>query len=435
MTYEEAQRYVLELPLHTKKNAVEANRRFYEWLGEPGSALTIIHVAGTNGKGSVCAYLNSILSEAGYRVGMFTSPHLVDIKERFVMGNEQIGEDAFSGLLAVLLDKLESYGDGTYRPTFFETMFFLFMLWAERERPDAVLLECGMGGRADVTNVIVCPAACVITRIGLDHCEYLGNTEAEIAKEKAGIFKKGAAAICLDTQEEVRNVYVKKAEELSALLVLVSKKEVAFSKLRKNCIDFFMESAYYRDIKTRLNTRALYQAENALLAVRTIEQLTGSFLVTKRQIEEGLSKMRWEARLEEVMPDVFLDGAHNPDGIHALVDSLAADEWDGRRILLFGACRDKAAKEMVNILKGSNLFDKMTAAPVQNRRSLTEAELERLLFDAEPRQTHVYQSAEDALTRLSGQLDGHSRIYIAGSLYLAGEVKQYVNRHNTEKRI
>lgn len=188
LTWEEAEKYVFELPLHTKKNPFEVTKAFYQWMGEPGSGVPIVHVAGTNGKGSVCAYLNSIFSTAGYRVGVFTSPHLVDIRERFVLENSRIKQDVFARLLNTLLEQLKGYEDGAYHPTFFETLFFLFMLWMEEEKPDCVILETGMGGRLDVTNVISHPAITVITRIGLDHCEYLGDTAEKIAQEKVCIF-------------------------------------------------------------------------------------------------------------------------------------------------------------------------------------------------------------------------------------------------------
>lgn len=443
-TYEEAKRYVLELPLHTKKNPFGVTKAFYEWMGEPGKGCPTIHVAGTNGKGSVCAYLNSILSVEGYRVGMFTSPHLVDIRERFVLENVQMGEKTFARLLGRMLDLIEEYpagknaeeasssqkreeqtgDDGVYRPTFFETMFFLFMLWMEEEKPDCVLLETGMGGRLDVTNVIRHPAVTVITRIGLDHCEYLGDTTEKIAREKVCIFKEKTPAVCLETDDAVTRVFVEKAQNLSVPLVMVSKNEVGLSKLKKNYIDFFLKSAYDRDIEAHLETIATYQAENAALAVRALEQTENLFQISTDQIEEGLSRMRWEARMEEIMPGVWLDGAHNPDGIRAFLETVEQDGFGGERWLLFGACADKAAQEMAFMLQSSGLFARVTGALIQNKRSLTERKLRDLFAAGQPEMESVFENAACAFVHMTRQKGDNVRIYIAGSLYLAGEVKQ-----------
>lgn len=432
LTWESAKKYVLELPLHTKKNPFEVTKAFYEWLGEPGSACPVIHVAGTNGKGSVCAYINSILSEAGYRTGMFTSPHLVDIRERFVYENEQIAGPEFARHLERLQDRLKAYENGSYQPTFFETLFFVFMLWMEEKQPDCILLETGIGGRLDVTNVVRRPAAAVITRIGLDHCEYLGNTTVQIAREKAGILKKGAPAVCFETDEAVTRVFAGKAQELSIPLATVSKREIAFSKLRKNYIDFFLQSAYDRDIEARLNTTALYQTENAALAVRTLEQLTHLFPVTVDQIQRGLSRMRWEARMEEIAPDIFLDGAHNPDGIRAFVESVSEDGFAGRRWLVFGACADKSVKEMVSVLQQSGLFERVTGTLLESRRSLTKQELTELFAQGRPKMEFVFEDAAQAFASVLRRKEKDTRVYIAGSLYLAGEVKRYRNEKNAE---
>lgn len=423
LSYQKAVEYIEDLPNHTKKNPLELNRLFYRRLGEPGSAGKIIHVAGTNGKGSVCAYLNSILTKAGYRVGMFVSPHLEDIKERFILGGRQIEENAFAGLLSKLLDSLEVYEGADYCPAYFETLFFMFMLWMEEEKPDVILLETGMGGRRDVTNVVGHPILTVITRIGLDHCQYLGGTKVEIAREKAGIFKMGVPAVCWETQEDVKAVFVRKAQEMSAPLCLVSKKQVAFSKLRKNCIDFFMESAYYKYIEAHLCTEALYQVENAALAVRALEQIAPLLEVTGRQVEEGLSSMRWQARMEEVLPDVFVDGAHNPDGIRAFLKSVAADGWEGPRWLLFGACADKSVREITGRIAKSGLFDRITVTMIHDARSSDGAELAAMFHAGGTEVSRIFEDAGEAFSFLVRERDARTRIYCAGSLYLAGEIR------------
>lgn len=425
LSYSEAVRWISELPLYTKKNELPQLKAFYEWLGAPGSGSRIIHVAGTNGKGSVCAYLNSVLTCAGYRAGLFTSPHLVQLRERFVENGDRIGEAAFAKLTAAFLEKLEKYGDGKWKTTFFETLFFLFMLWMEEKKPDFILLETGMGGRQDVTNVIEPPFITAITKIALDHCAYLGNSLEEIAEEKAGIMKARVPAVCWETDDAVSAVFQKRARELSVPLTLVSEKEVAFSKTGKNKIDFFMQSAYDRDIKAVLHTQALYQACNAAIAVRVLEIAGQSVPLDRKAMKEGLERMRWEARMEEIRPGVYLDGGHNPDGIRAFLESVAADGCRGRRYLLFGALSDKSAAEMFSLLDKSGLFWGAALTGIKSGRSLNRQELEAFAcsMNVSGRRALVFEDVSGAYGYLTQEKKEQDRIYIAGSLYLAGEIK------------
>ncbi len=424
LTYREAVEELFLLPTKTKKNPFAQTQAFYRQLGEPGSRFPIIHVAGTNGKGSVCAYINSILSVAGYRVGMFTSPHLVDVRERLVLQNGRIGEETFARLFCVLQKRLEEYAQGAYRPSFFETLFFVFMLWMEEEEPDAVLLEAGMGGRLDVTNVVRRPAVTAITGIGLDHCAYLGATREAIAREKAGIFKEGVLAVCWQTGDGVERVFRDRARELSVPLRAVSKKEVKLSKIKKNYIDFFLKSAYDRYIEVHLETSAIYQTENAALAVAALGQAKRFFNISEEQIKQGLSQMRWEARMEEVRPDVYLDGAHNPDGIRAFLQSVERDGFLGERWLLFGACADKAVGEMAALLQGAGLFTRSFGVLLLDARGLSKPELERLFMGERAGFGGVFADAGEAVTSLLSAKGEDVRLYIVGSLYLAGEVKR-----------
>lgn len=411
---------------HAKNNSVDRLKRCYESLGRPGSGSKILHVAGTNGKGSVCAYLNSVLTGAGHRVGMFTSPHLVTMRERFLLCGRMIGEETFGRLYDDLREKMRRQGDGAPELTFFETLLFVFLLWMEEEKPEFIVLEAGIGGGRDATAIVENPAVTVITRIGLDHCVYLGNTLEEIAAQKAGIMKPGVPAVCWDTSPEVTRVFSKKAEELSAILIPVSKNEVAFSKIRQNSVDFFLESAYYNDIEACLPAPALYQAENAALAVRALERLAVSPPLTGRQVEAGLSAMRISARMEEILPGVFLDGANNPDGIRAFIRSVAARRTKGKRLLLFGAAADKDTREMAELLRESGLFDRAAVTAIDSGRSMDLrqlSEIQKILEGGREGGQEPFPRSDLALEwllQLAGGME--AEIYIAGSLYLAGEI-------------
>ena len=229
-SYEEAVNYILDVPRFTKKNVPEDTERFFDFLGRPGENALIVHVAGTNGKGSVCAYISSVLERAGISTGLFSSPHLVDIRERFRLNGEMIGREAFASCLNRVMGGLEAFrlktGKTEYHPTFFELLFFMGMLWFSDQKAEAVVLETGMGGRLDATNVVRRPAVCVITRIGMDHMEYLGDTKEKIAAEKAGIIKPHVPVVFWEEEPSVSRVIVEKAKKNGAETVPVSEQEV-----------------------------------------------------------------------------------------------------------------------------------------------------------------------------------------------------------------
>ena len=413
--------YINETPRFTTKNTVEDTKAFLHRLGDPDRKMRIIHVAGTNGKGSVCAYLCSILETAGYRVALFTSPHLVDIRERFVIQGEMISKEEFLCAFLRIYDLLD---ESIPHPTYFEYLFFIAMvLFSEREH-DFCILETGLGGRLDATNAVSKKELAVITHISLDHVEYLGDTTEKIAWEKAGIMQAGAPAIFWDTSPEVTAVFEEKAAELGILAYSVSKKDYRFSKNSKKSIDFSVRTEYYGYISLTLQTIATYQMENALLAIRAAEMLGLSKTVSEEHIRQGVKNCFWAGRMEEVLPEVYVDGAHNEDGIRAFLESAAADGVQGSRSLLFGVVRDKDFESMVEELVKAGLFSEIAIAHMQTGRAL-EPERVGAVFDRYPDCHYsVFESVAAALRELLHRREPDGRIYIAGSLYLAGEIKE-----------
>lgn len=428
-TYEEAVDYALQIPKFTKKNTPEDTRRFYEYLGRPGERSGLIHVAGTNGKGSVCSYINAVLSGAGQRTGLFTSPHLVDVRERFRLDGEMISKEEFARCFNQVMDSVKAFCEKNqeeYHPTFFEMLFFISMLWFQEKRADYIILETGMGGRLDATNVIEKPLVTVITRIGLDHTEYLGNTKAEIAAEKAGIIKKGVPVVFWEQEEEVNEVIVKKAREMSAEVIPVSEKQVVLFKFKNKTVDFSMSSEYYEYIRASLPTAAVYQKENAALAIRALEVLGRTVPLTRQQVETGLSRAKWEGRMEEVLPGVYIDGAHNEDGIQAFLDSVREDGCRGKRHLLFSVVSDKRAENMIGRIVDSGLFADVAIAPIDSARSLTQEQLLSLWKGRN--HARLYHNPEEAWDALIREKDEADMVYAAGSLYLAGQLKAYMKK-------
>lgn len=437
-TYGQAVEYIMNIPKFTSKNTMEDTRSFLHRLGDPDAGLRILHVAGTNGKGSVCAYMRSVLEAAGKRVAVFTSPHLVDVRERFYIDGGMISREDFFMAFSQVYNKLDwqalEAGEG-YHPTFFEYLFFMAMLLFSRACPDYCILETGLGGRLDATNAVARKEIAVITRIGFDHVEYLGHTLAAIAGEKAGIIQEGVPVVYADTCPEVGQVIRGKAQFLSADAYPVSKIDYSFSKNSNKNIDFSYISRYYGSVSLKIPTFARYQMENCSLALRALEVLTERekpLQLSAEIIKKGVSASFWPGRMEEVYSNIYVDGAHNVDGVRAFLESVAADGHKGSRHLLFGVVRDKDYSAMLHLIITSGLFERLSIVQLNNARAVS-ADSIRQVLDAYPEITAVqYPSVAAALQDImafsemctpSETCTSPERIYIAGSLYLAGEVK------------
>lgn len=425
--YEGAVSYCMEIPRFTKKNSTEVTKAFYEYLGKPGSGSKIVHVAGTNGKGSVCAFLQSICMQMNKMVGMFTSPHLCDIRERVRTDDEWITKEEFYNAFVLLGSKLEEFtrkypDKKEYHPSFFEWLFFIAMLYFEKTKPEVILLETGLGGRLDATNCIENPALTIITKIGFDHMEYLGDTIDAIASEKAGIIKPGIPVVFLQDKKDADAVMIEKAGSLSSPCIMVSKEDVTLHFFRDKRIDFSYKSRYYGYIEFTVDTTAVYQTENAALAVTAAEELFGNSMDVE-VLQKGIAHMHWEGRMEEVMSGVFLDGAHNEDGIDAFLKSVHSDGCKGVRSLLFSAVTDKQYGKMAEMITDSGLFHKIYTAPIDSARGIEEKELIQI-FDGAQNVIH-HASPESALRGMLDNRGADDYLYVAGSLYLIGQLKEW----------
>lgn len=426
-TFEEAVDYLYATPKFTTKNSIEDTQKYLHRLGDPDKKLRIIHVAGTNGKGSVCAYMRYILTEAGYRTAVFTSPHLVDVRERFLVDGEMISKEAFLAAFLEIYNSLDwenlEKGEG-YHPTFFEYLFFMAMLIFPKENVDYCILETGLGGRLDATNAVSEKELSVITRISLDHVEYLGDTVEQIAAEKAGIIHAGAPVVFTNGEEKSTRVILRQAAKCGVSDYAVSKSDYTFLKIHNKNIAFSLQSEYYGYVRLNLNTIARYQMENAALAVRAIEVLDRGQTITEEHIVKGVEKCMWQGRMEEVLPDVYVDGAHNEDGIRAFLDTVREDGFEGVRTLLFSVVSDKDYEHMIEMLARANLFEQIAIAHMNTGRATT-LETMSALFARYPQVNYsVYEDVKGAFRELLDRQMPDERIYIAGSLYLVGEIKE-----------
>ena len=421
-TYGAAENYINATPKFTKKNSREDTARFWKFLGYPARECKILHIAGTNGKGSVCAYLCSVLKKADISCGMFTSPHLVTMRERFAVDGEMISEEVFLDAFRVVMEGVKNFSPETYHPTFFELLFFMGMIVFEKSRVEYVILETGLGGRLDATNVVDEKKVCILTSIGYDHMEYLGETLPLIAREKAGIMRRGVPVVYPDRQDEVSRVIEECAERIGAETVPLEKTAIKEIKIKNKTIDFSLHLLYYDYIGFTVSTSALYQVENASLAVRALELLRDA-RITVPIMQEGIREAFWEGRMEEVLPSVYLDGAHNVDGIRAFLETVRRHSCTGRRILLYSSVRDKQYREAAALLSKAALFDEICLVPLQGERALPLPQLMDSFGQYTGFDKKAYTTLEEALRELFSHKNDGDAVYIVGSLYLVGEVK------------
>lgn len=399
-----AEEYLLNIPLWTKKkNSLDDVRRFAEKLGNPDEGMKIIHVAGTNGKGSVCAYLTSILGQAGYHTGTFISPHLIDIRERFLLDGIMVDkagfQKAFERVYQVTRQMME---DGYCHPTFFEFLFLMGLCIFRENRVDYLILETGLGGRLDTTNIVRRPEACIITSISLEHTEYLGGTIELIAGEKAGIIK-----------ENVPVVYDSSVPEASA--VIEKRAALMNSPCYPVCADDLDVEAVYP---------APYQRMNAALACKALQVLLPEPL-NRSILKEGIDNMRWPGRMEQVMPGIYLDGAHNPGGIAAFIEAASQIIRDkGMECsLLFGVVADKDYCGMVEALCKSLPIKRVFLAHMDSKRALNTELLSELFRSNGISRVTDAGNVRDAFAQaISHKKDGEL-LFCVGSLYLIGEIK------------
>ena len=428
VTYEEACGYILDIPKFAGKHTLADTKELLGRLTGSRIESKIIHVAGTNGKGSVCAYLQSILRTAGFHVGMFISPHLETMRERILYDGEMIPQESFVKTFELVRE--ESDRQKEKHPSFFEFLFLMGMCYFKEKEPDYIILETGLGGRLDATNCIAKPKLCVITEIGFDHMQYLGNTLVEIAGEKAGIIKPGTPVVYLDKREETSRVIEQTASALETPAIAVKKSQIGRAVMRKKSIDFSFGNRYYRYDNLILRTTAAYQTENAsvaLVAARSLKEER----IDDEAIRKGLYDAFWPGRMEEILPHVFLDGAHNEDGIEAFLQSVSAsaeEAEEGKRLLLFGVVADKQYDKMIGRIATSNLFSHIAVTVLASDRSASIDKLKVAWAQYKTADCSFHESAEEAFHYIQSIQKEADTIYIAGSLYLVGQIKTLVRR-------
>ena len=422
MTGQEAVAYIDTFQWQAHAPGLERIRTLLHALGDPQKELKFVHVAGTNGKGSVCAYLASVLRCAGYRVGLCTSPFLEDFRERIQVDGKLIPPEVLGELTELARPAAEAMED---HPTEFELITAVAMLYFRRCRCDIVVLEVGLGGALDASNVIDVPEAAVITAMGMDHAAILGPTLADIAAAKAGIIKPGGAVVSFGGCPEADAVIRERCREQGAQLT-----EVDFSRLRvlgTGLDGTDLEFAPYGALHVPLV--GLYQAKNAAVAVTTVEVLEKrGWEISRRALEQGLASVCWPGRLEVVRragPVILRDGAHNAHGMAATVESLRA-LFPGKKLtILMGVMADKDVEDMLKLL--APIAGQVFTVRPESPRAMPAEELAALVnrYGVPAVPCAGVAAGLQAAAEAAGA-DG--AVCALGSLYLVGEVRRAAER-------
>ena len=441
MDYQQAWDYLERLQFFKIKLGLESMERFLGRLGDPQRRLRFIHVAGTNGKGSVASAVLAVLSRAGYRVGIYTSPHLSCVRERFRINGEYIDQQAFARHATAIYEVLAGE-----QITYFEFTTALAMLWFADREVDVAILEVGLGGRLDATNVIT-PLVGVITNVSLDHQAYLGDTLAEVAAEKAGIIKSGVPLVSGVAADETREVVERRCRELGAPLYLLGRDfswqpapggDAASSPPAGAGNDAAAMAATpwsYRGAAgeisgLRCRLRGRHQRDNLSLAMAVLEILAPSFPVAADDIRAGIGEVSWPGRLElmevrrggaESGRRVLLDGAHNPAGIDALAAALREDFTYRRLIVIWASMADKDVG--AGLRRIAPLCDRLVLTRPESERSATPAAMRQLLADGEREKAVEARDTAAALDMAWSLSTPEDLVVVAGSLYLVGAAR------------
>ena len=423
MDYNRALSYLDSLQFFKIKLGLESMERFLGRLGNPQRELRFLHVAGTNGKGSTASALQTLLGEAGYRVGLYTSPHLSSVRERFRIGDALISKEQFARHAAAIHGVLAGE-----QITYFEFTTALALLWFAAEGVDLAILEVGMGGRLDATNVIT-PLVGVITNVSLDHQAYLGNTLTEVAAEKAGIIKPGVPVVSGVAADETFTVVAERCRQLAAPLYWLGR-DFSWSRRASG------SGWDYRGIRSSFSglpspLRGRHQWDNLSLALATLELLEDTLPVREEDIRGGLSKVTWPGRLELLeLADfgegsgkrrLLLDGAHNPAGVATLVAALQSEFSYRRLILVWASMADKDMAATLGLI--APLAETFVLTRPESERSATPEALRELLLPAARSAALTAKSVAEALEIARHRSRPDDLIVVAGSLYLVGAAR------------
>ena len=421
MDYKEALAYLNAVEFFGSKPGLERMAAMLDALGNPQDGMKFVHVAGTNGKGSCAAMTASILKAAGYKTGLYTSPYLYRFNERMQIGGKEIEDDVLAELVTRVKPIAEAMED---HPTVFELMTVTALLWYKEAGCDIVVLEVGLGGRLDATNVIAAPECAVIMNIGLDHTEILGDTLEQIAFEKAGILKPGTEAVLFQQSESVTEVVQKRCDELGITLHIPD-----FTAIKVEFDSLYGQTFTYKGESYALPLLGAHQLKNAATVLEVVEVLRGrGWKLEQSDVEHGLYAVHWPGRFELLSeePLFVVDGGHNPQCALTVRDNLLRYFPDKRRILLLGVLRDKDYPALTEIL--NEAADEYICITPDSHRALPAQELADFL-NRYNKPVAVCDSIRDGVSLALDRSDEGSVVCAVGSLYSVGEIRACFERY------
>jgi dihydrofolate synthase/folylpolyglutamate synthase len=419
---------------------LESVRTLATRLGDPQRAFRTVHVAGTKGKGSTCAFAASILTAAGLRVGLYSSPHLQDIRERISNNGTLISESDFARLLTAaypVLEELRQAPAGQRRPTYFEILTHLAFAWFAEQRVDCAVVEVGLGGRLDATNIIE-PEACGITSISFDHMAILGNTLSQIAGEKAGIIKPGVPVVVAPQTDEALSAIVERAQAMGAPLERIGV-ELRAEQIEDSSAEKATSWPHPRGRVTLPDGRQLaatlglhgpFQIENWAVAVRLADLLYRRLKgqpIPAAAVESGSRNVVWPGRLEEVLesPRIVLDGAHNDYSLKLVCNELLARPWSRPFVVLFACAKDKDHSAMLKALADA-APNAVVFTHSGNVRGREPSDLAEAWKTFTPLPANLSADAATGLSKARELAGPGGMVLVTGSLYLVGAVKDVI---------
>lgn len=439
MSYDEIVRYIYDIPKFTKKRTMAQTKSLMDFFDNPQNTFKYIHIAGTNGKGSVSAMLEHCLRVCGFKTGLFTSPHLVKINERLCINGVMISDEDFTVLFNEVKEKLEEYiRQGGTHPTFFEILYLMAIVWFKKCGVEYAVIETGLGGRLDATNVIEQPILTVITSIGLDHMQYLGNTISQIAGEKAGIIKENVPVVYDDTNEEASDVILKRALECHAPAYAINDTNIKDIQMISDGYVYKWQTntdknTAKKDILVTLHMLGTYQLQNSAIAVMAMQQLFQNGCIPQKMsamqfneaVCQGIAGTRWAGRMEKVTDHLYIDGAHNDAGIKALVQTIQTRFKDEDVYLLFAVAEDKDYTDMIKDLCKLPMVKGVVVTALDNERR-TDIDIVTRLFE---KNGHAFikcsYNIKEALA-MAEEMASSNVVCCCGSLYLAGSIKTII---------
>ena len=420
MEYSEIKAFLNDTPQYGETTGVERAGKLLELLGNPDKNLKIIHIAGTNGKGSVCSYIDDILKKSGYKTGLFTSPHLVTIRERIQVDGELISREDFTQYFNKVYETARA---NNLKLAYFDFFFGAAMLYFDKCKVDYVVLETGLGGSLDATNAVHNPLCCVITTISLEHTAILGDTIKKIAEQKAGIIKQGVPVVYAD-DNEASGVIEDIAHSKNSYCYGVSPQQYQIIKNFNGCIDFSLHNEYYINNCLRLATPAIYQVENVSIAITVCSLLKHLYHIDIKDsaIVDSAGSHIWQGRMEKLRDNIYVDGGHNPQGIQSFVNSvngMYADSTD-KAALLFSVVSDKNFEQMISILCGCKVFARIAITVTGGIRHLDKEYISAAFKRHTDIEVEVYDSAKEAVLALKNE----PMVFCTGSLYLVADIRK-----------